>query len=266
MCQSRQPRRTQRFPRRGTHVGLLACLTAALLAGIVVSQLNTSASPEEIYLQTGRPTPGAGRLLAEPQPSTGPITGRRPALGHVARPSALPTGGAQPRATATASQQRDSSIAGSGSEQSAGTNVGTAVGQDQAAPPDDAPPPAELEAAAIDLTNRERTRRGCAPLRVDSRLTRSARAHSLDMAAKNYFGHTSPTGLSPWDRMARAGYSDSAAENIARGYQSAEETVRGWMGNSGHRRNILNCQIKTVGVGVAYGSGDTWWTQDFGYS
>ncbi|WP_248964976.1 CAP domain-containing protein [Sphaerisporangium perillae] len=245
-------------------MGLLACLTAALLAGAVVVRLNASPTAGEFYLHTGTPTPTQSRLHAAPQPSATSSVGRAP-LGHVARPYVSPTAETRPQPTPTATRQR-STIDGSGGELPAATSVGTAGGQDQAAPPDDAPPAGRLEAAAVRLTNQERVQRGCAPLRVDPRLTQSARAHSRDMAAKDYFGHKSPSGLTPWDRMARAGYSNSAAENIARGYQSAEETVRGWMANSGHRRNILNCQIKTVGVGVAYGSGDTWWTQDFGYS
>lgn len=247
-------------------MGLLACLTA-LLAGIVVTRLDTSKAAEEIYLQTGTPTPTiSSRILAAPKHPTVAPNGTRPSLGHVARPSSQrPAGQDEPATTPTAGKRR-SAIDGSGSEVPPDSSVGTASGRDEAGPPDGAPPAGELEAAAVTLTNKERARNGCAPLRVDSRLTRSARAHSADMASSNYFGHTSSDGLSPWDRMAGAGYSNSAAENIARGYQSAEEAVRGWMANSGHRRNILNCQIKTVGVGVAYGSGDTWWTQDFGYS
>ncbi|MFC7382644.1 CAP domain-containing protein [Sphaerisporangium rhizosphaerae] len=247
-------------------MGLLACLTLALVACFVVVRLNGAERPDEIYLQTGPPAPTRTRLLAAPRPTATSSVDRAP-LGHVTRPLVSPTAGARSQPTPTATRRRYT-IDGSGSEMPPGTSVGTASGRDDTAqaPPDGAPPVARLEAAAVRLTNQERTARGCAPLRVDPRLTRSARAHSMDMAAKNYFGHTSPGGLSPWDRMARAGYSNSAAENIARGYESAEEAVQGWMANTGHRRNILNCRITTVGVGVAYGSGDTWWTQDFGYS
>ncbi|WP_181871549.1 CAP domain-containing protein [Sphaerisporangium album] len=245
-------------------MGLLACLTAALLAGIVVSRLDPpKAALDEVYLQTGVPTATPGHILVAPEVATT----RMPPLGRVARPSApRATGEPRTRPTPTATKSRDA-IDGSGSQIPGGdANVGTASGDGRAAPPDDALPVSQLEAAAVALTNEERTRKGCAPLRLDPRLARAARAHSRDMAERGYFGHTSPDGASPWDRMARAGYSNSAAENIARGYASAEETVRSWMANSGHRRNILNCQIKTVGVGVAYGSGDIWWTQDFGYS
>ncbi|MFC6086946.1 CAP domain-containing protein [Sphaerisporangium aureirubrum] len=249
----------------------MACLVGFLLGATAISWLDAAReAPRDIYLQPGTPTPMASRLLAAPEPAGG-----RPPLARVARPEVQPTGVTRPgpRATPSGAERPSNSIdgsgsgAGSGSGGTAGTKVGTVGGATDTGPSGaEGLPPAQLEAAAVRLTNQERTRRGCAPLRVDSRLTRSARAHSRDMAAKGYFDHTSPQGTTPWQRMARAGYSNSAAENIARGYSSAEETVRGWMNNAGHRRNILNCQISTVGVGVAYGGGDTWWTQDFGYS
>jgi uncharacterized protein YkwD len=37
------------------------------------------------------------------------------------------------------------------------------------------------------------------------------------------------------------------------------------MNSPGHRANILNCEFTTLGVGVHFGSGGPWWTQDFGY-
>ncbi|MEO3808924.1 CAP domain-containing protein [Sphaerisporangium sp. B11E5] len=243
----------------------MACLVGFLLGATAISWLDAAReAPRELYLQPATPTPMSSRLLAAPEPAEA-----RPPLAPVARPEARPTGLARsaPPPTPRGGGKPANVIDGTGSGGTSGTKVGTAGGASDSGPAGaEGLPPAQLEAAAVRLTNQERTRRGCAPLRVDGRLTRSARAHSRDMAAKGYFDHTSPSGTTPWQRMARAGYSNSAAENIARGYASAEETVRNWMANPGHRRNILNCQITTVGVGVAYGGGDIWWTQDFGYS
>ncbi|MFD0655844.1 CAP domain-containing protein [Thermocatellispora tengchongensis] len=104
------------------------------------------------------------------------------------------------------------------------------------------------------------------PLRVDARLVKSARTHSREMARSGVFSHNSPNGGSPWKRMERAGYSDGGAENIGRGYQSAEEAVRGWLSSPSHRQNILNCSLAATGVGFSDGPGGPWWTQDFGYS
>jgi uncharacterized protein YkwD len=121
------------------------------------------------------------------------------------------------------------------------------------------------EQTAVHLTNAQRERHGCAPLRTDSRLRAAARDHSADMRDRGYFDHDTPTGTSPWDRIKARGYADPGAENIARGYHSATAVVAGWMDSPGHRANILNCDLKAVGIGVAYGPSGPWWTQDFGF-
>jgi uncharacterized protein YkwD len=41
--------------------------------------------------------------------------------------------------------------------------------------------------------------------------------------------------------------------------------MEAWMNSPGHRANILNCEFTTLGVGVHFGPGGPWWTQDFGY-
>ncbi|MFD0852099.1 CAP domain-containing protein, partial [Actinomadura adrarensis] len=106
---------------------------------------------------------------------------------------------------------------------------------------------------------------GCGALRIDSRLVTSARRHSQDMAAKNYFDHTSQNGDSPWARMEAAGYPSPGAENIAKGYASPAAVMEGWMNSPGHRANIVNCELRTIGVGMAQGSGGPYWTQNFGF-
>ncbi|MFC7590177.1 CAP domain-containing protein [Nonomuraea antimicrobica] len=121
-----------------------------------------------------------------------------------------------------------------------------------------------LASRVVSLTNDARSQRGCGPLRVDGGLTRSARTHSLEMARAGQLSHNSPDGSSPWDRMERAGYRWGAAENIGAGYSTADEAVRGWMDSPDHRKNILDCRLKAIGVGVASGPGGPWWTQDFG--
>jgi uncharacterized protein YkwD len=121
------------------------------------------------------------------------------------------------------------------------------------------------EGEVVRLTNQERAKAGCPALRVDQRLVLSARRHSADMAANDYFSHTSQNGDSPWIRMERAGYPRPGAENIAKGHASPAAVMEGWMNSSGHRANILNCGLRAIGVGVQTGSGGPWWTQNFGW-
>ncbi|WP_410556784.1 CAP domain-containing protein [Actinomadura fulvescens] len=134
-------------------------------------------------------------------------------------------------------------------------------------PQGDNPPPSSggPEAAVVTLTNKERAKAGCGALRTDRRLVTAARRHSADMAARNYFDHTSRNGDSPWKRMEDAGYPSPGAENIAKGYATAAAVVEGWMKSPGHRANILNCKLRAIGVGMAAGSGGPLWTQDFGW-
>ncbi|MFF9627023.1 CAP domain-containing protein [Streptomyces griseosporeus] len=124
---------------------------------------------------------------------------------------------------------------------------------------------AAAEAEVLRLVNEERAKVGCSPVAANSGLTQLAEAFSQDMAARNFFDHTDPDGRTPWDRAAKAGITDLGGENIARGQADAAAVMEAWMNSPGHRANILNCDFKTLGVGVHLGAGGPWWTQDFGY-
>lgn len=118
-----------------------------------------------------------------------------------------------------------------------------------------------FEQQVLDLTNAERAKRGLAPLSLNNSLNQSAELHSVDMATKNYFSHQGLDGSQPWDRMKAQGYNYSrAAENIAFGQPTAQEVVNAWMNSAGHRANILNSNLKDIGIGYYNG----YWTQNFG--
>ncbi|MFI0241211.1 CAP domain-containing protein [Streptomyces sp. NPDC016845] len=120
-------------------------------------------------------------------------------------------------------------------------------------------------AQVLALVNQERSKVGCSPVTADSGLAALATAFSEDMAARGFFDHTDPDGATPWDRAEKAGVSDLGGENIARGQGDAAAVMEAWMNSPGHKANILNCDYKTLGVGVHFGSGGPWWTQDFGF-
>ncbi|MFE9451141.1 CAP domain-containing protein [Streptomyces sp. NPDC006739] len=124
---------------------------------------------------------------------------------------------------------------------------------------------AAAEAEVLKLVNEQRAKVGCSALSANSSLTSLAESFSDDMAARGFFDHTDPDGHTPWDRAAKAGITDLGGENIARGQADAAAVMDAWMNSPGHRANILNCDFKTLGVGVHFGSGGPWWTQDFGY-
>lgn len=83
------------------------------------------------------------------------------------------------------------------------------------------------------------------------------------------WNHTRPNG----QRCFTATVNDarSNGENIAIGYNSVEAVFTGWQENEdtyagqGHRRNMLNSELKSVGVGYAVVNGVQCWVQEFSY-
>ncbi|TMR07618.1 CAP domain-containing protein [Nonomuraea turkmeniaca] len=122
------------------------------------------------------------------------------------------------------------------------------------------------ENEVIRLTNAERAKGGCGPVKHDPQLRAAAFGHSDDMAKNNYFDHASRDGRSFTDRIKAAGFTGGSAwaENIAFGQPSPAAVVQAWMNSSGHRANIMNCRFNLIGVGAAKNSqGRIYWTQDF---
>ncbi|WP_440898891.1 CAP domain-containing protein [Actinosynnema sp.] len=132
-----------------------------------------------------------------------------------------------------------------------------------------APQKSDVEIAeekVVALTNEQRKANNCPAVTADARLGKAARAHSADMAAQNYFSHVSKDGRSFVDRIKAAGHPSPGAENIAAGQRTPEDVMKSWMDSEGHRANILNCGLKTLGVGMAKGgSYGIYWTQNFGW-
>ena len=123
-----------------------------------------------------------------------------------------------------------------------------------------------FELKVLELVNIERAKYGLSALKWSGELASVARAHSKDMSDRGFFSHTNPDGKSPFDRIKAAGISYSyAAENIAAGQSTPEAVVEGWMNSQGHRENILNANLKYLGVGFyeAAGGYKYYWTQNF---
>jgi uncharacterized protein YkwD len=104
--------------------------------------------------------------------------------------------------------------------------------------------------------NQHRGANGLAGLQIDSTLVAVARQRAQDMASKNYFAHTSPTGETAFSIMDGYSYVYAiAGENIARNNypqaQSVQVAMDGFMNSAGHRANILEGQFTRVGIGVA---------------
>lgn len=108
---------------------------------------------------------------------------------------------------------------------------------------------------------------GPAPaLAWNANLFNAASAHSTDMAANNYFSHTSLDGRNAGQRITGAGYAWSAyGENIAAGQTSVQSVVDGWLASPGHCANIMNPRYADIGTACVAGGTSrypTYWTMD----
>ncbi|NJN85000.1 MAG: CAP domain-containing protein [Leptolyngbyaceae cyanobacterium SL_7_1] len=129
-----------------------------------------------------------------------------------------------------------------------------------------------FEDQVLQLTNTFRQQQGLKPLRYNLKLAAAAELHSQNMALQDFFSHTSMDGASPFDRMRGAGYNYSyAAENIAVGYTTPEAVMQGWINSPSHKVNLLNPNLRELGVGYYHLPTDTgklnyyhYWTQNFG--
>lgn len=117
---------------------------------------------------------------------------------------------------------------------------------------------ADFEKQVVELTNKERSKRGLGTLKVDVALSKVAYEKSRDMHVNNYFAHYSPTYGSLGEMM---NYFEipyrMVGENLAKGHQTPEQVVEAWMNSPGHRDNLLRKEYTHIGIGF-FESGNHW--------
>ena len=99
------------------------------------------------------------------------------------------------------------------------------------------------------LVNQKRTTVGVktinlAPLESTIQDVANIRAYEIT----NSYSHTRPNG----ERAITSfyGYADTDGENLAKGFQSAEDVCNAWFSSSTHNQNITNNSYQTIGIGV----------------
>ncbi len=121
---------------------------------------------------------------------------------------------------------------------------------------------AGLESYMFELINNDRQKFGQQKLRQSSSLSQVARKFAQDMATRNFFDHTDPSGNTPHMRARMAGLNCLVFENISVNYGplSWKDMIKGAQAEMmaepagdphNHRGNILNPDAAVVGVGMA---------------
>jgi len=112
------------------------------------------------------------------------------------------------------------------------------------------------EAKLALLINKQRASYDRELLNPSPTLQSVARKHAAGMERRNYFSHISADGSDFWQRIERGGYKPCfAAENIAQGQASAQQTLDDWTKSKGHLNNNITPKATEFGIGYV---GDTW--------
>ncbi len=115
------------------------------------------------------------------------------------------------------------------------------------------PPSGGLTRSGVILqTNLQRQQNGLGFLAEENILDAMALSKANDMCEKQYFAHTSPSGIGAGNLADSFGYDYlSIGENLALGpFADDAAVVLAWMGSPGHRANILNPKFTEIGVGA----------------
>jgi len=106
----------------------------------------------------------------------------------------------------------------------------------------------------LNSTNIERQKHKLTQFKLNNLLSKSAQYKAEDIVKNDYWSHTSPEGLTPWDFIKHVGYEYSiAGENLARDYSDTDSLIKAWMKSPSHRSNILNNNFTEIGIGITTG-------------
>lgn len=100
------------------------------------------------------------------------------------------------------------------------------------------------------LVNEQRTANGLSKLTYRSDLQKAADIRAEEII--NTFSHTRPDGSECFTVFTQIGVTDyrRLGENIAKGYETPESVMDGWMNSEGHRANILNSDFEGIIIGI----------------
>jgi uncharacterized protein YkwD len=116
------------------------------------------------------------------------------------------------------------------------------------------------------LANEARAAAGVGPLKWDPALAEGALKHCQRMAAEGQIAHRYVSEPELEGRAQDAGAHFSLiAENVALGFH-VTTIHQGWLDSPGHRANLLNLQVDSVGIAVVFGGGVLYAVADYARS
>lgn len=114
--------------------------------------------------------------------------------------------------------------------------------------------------AAFDLVNAKRQEAGLSALTWDSGLEQASAVRAVE--ASQSFSHTRPDGSDWWTVNSNLMF----AENLAKGYTSADAAVTAWMNSPTHMENIVASDLASGAIAIHVDENGNWfWAQEFGY-
>ena len=113
--------------------------------------------------------------------------------------------------------------------------------------------------SAMALCNQQRAAAGLSALTWNDSLMACAAVRAQEASVS--WSHTRPDG-SQWYTVNPA---IQGGENLAMGYQSAQDAVNAWMASPTHRENVLYPSFRYVGIAIYNVNGSWYWAEEFGY-
>lgn len=119
--------------------------------------------------------------------------------------------------------------------------------------------PSSLDLKTVNCMNDARAEKGLEPLDFDPNLGFAAQTRAEECADK--FSHTRPDGRD-WYTVNQT---ICFGENLAYGYDDAEDVVEAWLNSPAHRDLLLDDEFVTCGIGSYEEDNVTYIACEFGY-
>ena len=114
----------------------------------------------------------------------------------------------------------------------------------------------------FELVNEERAKYGLSPLTELPELSAIAQRRAVECSS--YFSHRRADGTKWEALLAEAGLKRSSrAENICYYHMTARQALDSWLADYAHRKNILDPEMKYIGIGYYHNGYCGYWTQLF---